>query len=233
MTPNQKAFQAIKEKAERWISKGEKQGISFGDTVQEFIEQPDRITKQMLKKLEKEMNKPRWQFFEKYGTDIETGEPYKRPTKEKPKTPTKDEEYDEEYIDFTPEEPELPTADGEFDDIFEKASFYIDNLMNELSSSPSNQTILDAIREELNNFLTSAEEEDCEKFCQNYEENKPIIQSLFVPIIYESDDYNIVWNATSDLFDYLFDGTYYKPNKEKVEKAIEIIEEYRRSRRRR
>lgn len=229
MTPNQKAFQAIKEKAERWIAKGEKLGISFDDTVQEFIEQPDRITKQMLKNLEKEMNKPRWQFFEKYGTDIETGEPYKRPTKEKPKTPVED----EEYIDLTPEEPELPTADGEFDDIFEKASFYIDNLMNELSSSPSNQTILDAIREELNNFLTSAEEEDCEKFCQNYEENKPIIQSLFVPIIYESDDYNIVWNATSDLFDYLFDGTYYKPHKEKVEKAIEIIEEYKRSRGRR
>ena len=231
MTPNQKAFQAIKEKAERWIEKGEKLGISFDDTVQEFIEQPDRITKQMLKKLEKEINKPRWQFFEKYGTDIETGDPYKRPTKEKPKMPTKDEEYDEEYIDFTPEEPELPTADENFDDIFEKASFYIDNLMSELSISPCNQTILDAINEELSKFLISAEEEDCEKFCQNYEENKPIIQSLFIPIIYESVDYEIVWNASSDLFDYLFEGTYFTPDKKKVEKAIELIKEYQRRRR--
>ena len=227
MTPNQKAFQAIKEKAERWISKGEKLGISFDDTVQEFIEQPDRITKQMLKRLKKEMNKPRWQFFEKYGTDIETGEPYKRPTKEEPKTT----EENDEYIDLEPEETELPTADGEFDDIFEKASFYIDNVMGELSVSPSNQTILDAINEELSKFLISAEEEDCEKFCQNYEENKPLIQACFVPIIWESEDYDLVWNASTKLFDYLFEGTYFTPDKEKVEKAIEIIKEYQRRRR--
>lgn len=227
MTPNQKAFQAIKEKAERWIEKGEKLGISFDDTVQEFIEQPDRITKQMLKKLEKEMNKPRWQFFEKYGTDIETGEPYKRPSKEEPKVPVED----DENVDFTTEEHGQPIAKGEFDDIFEKASFYIDNVMSELSVSPSNQTILDAINEELSKFLISAEEEDCEKFCQNYEENKPLIEACFVPIIWESEDYDLVWNASTKLFDYLFEGTYFTPDKEKVEKAIEIIKEYQRRRR--
>lgn len=229
MTPNQKAFHAIKEKAERWISKGEKLGIYFGEDVQKFIEQPDRITKPFLKELEKELKKPMWQFHEKYGFDSETDEPYERPTKEEPKTT----EENDEYIDLEPEEHELPIDNGEFEDIFEKASFYIDNLIKELSASPSNQTILDAITEELNNFLTSADEEDCEKFCQNYEENRSIIQSLFIPIVYESDDYNIVWNATTDLFDYLFDGTYFKPDKEKVQTAIEIIEEYKRSRRRR
>lgn len=227
MTPNQKAFQAIKEKAERWISKGEKLGIYFGEDVQKFIEQPDRITKSFLKELEKEMKKPMWQFHEKYGFDSETDEPYERPTKEEPKAP----EENDAYIDLEPEEPELPTADEEFDDIFEKASFYIDNLMSELSISPCNQTILDAINEELSKFLISAEEEDCEKFCQNYEENKPLIQACFVPIIWESEDYDLVWNASTKLFDYLFEGTYFTPDKEKVEKAIEIIKEYQRRRR--
>ena len=229
MTPNQKAFQAIKEKAERWISKGEKLGISFDDTVQEFIERPDRITKQMLKKLKKEMNKPRWQFFEKYGTDIETGEPYKKPTKEEPKAPKDD------YTDFSEENTEN-TNDNigvEFDDIFEKASFYIDNIIAELSNQPTNADVVYAIAVELKAFLISAEEEDCEIFCKNYEENKALIEACFIPIMFESKDYNLVWNACVELFDYLFTGTYYKPDLEKVQSAIDLIEEYKRMRRRR
>lgn len=222
MTVNQREFLKLQEKISRWISAGEKKGIFFEFDVPDM---PSRITKAYLQELNEMIPKKRWQFFEKYGVNIETETPYIRPQAEIEKAKETARKGAETRRRNKGEE----TADngdyydtGEwYEDWYEKAYAYIQELIVEFSSAETNKTLVECVIEILNDFIDHyAGEEECEIFCNNYERNKGAIISLLHSVIdsYYAEDAR---ESTYAFLDMVFDGTGYQYDTYKLEWAFE------------
>lgn len=223
MTVNQREFLKLQEKISRWISAGERKGIFFEFDVPDM---PSRITKAYLQELNEMIPKKRWQFFEKYGVNIETETPYIRPQAEIEKAKETARKGAETRRRNKGEE----TTDGGYsddgtwyEDYYEKAYTYIQNLIAELSQMPvgargvDNSDVGAADAEILNDFIEHyAGEEECEIFCNNYENNKGIMVQLFQAIVESYYEEEIRENNTAYL-DFVFDGTGYQYDDYKLE----------------
>lgn len=224
MTVNQREFLKLQEKISRWISAGEKKGIFFEFDVPDM---PSRITKEYLQELNEMIPKKRWQFFEKYGVNIETETPYVRPQAEIEKAKetarkgaeTRRRNKGEEIADNS----DYSDTGEWYEDWYEKAYAYAQNLIAELMQMPVGSTGVDNrdVGEEdaeiLDDFINHyADPEECEIFCKNYENNKGVLVQLFQAIVESYYEEEIRENNTAYL-NLVFEGTDFKYDDYKLE----------------
>lgn len=221
MTVNQREFLKLQEKISRWISAGEKKGIFFEFDVPDM---PSRITKEYLKELNEMIPKKRWQFFEKYGVNIETETPYVRPQAEIEKAKETSRKGAETRRRNKGEERDGGYSDTEwYEDWYEKAYAYIQNLIAELMQMPvgkdgqDNGDVGAEDAEILSDFIEHyAGEEECEIFCNNYEKNKGTIVQLFQALVDSYYAEEVRENNTNYL-NFVLDGTGYQYDDYKLE----------------
>lgn len=224
MTPNQREFLKIQEKIERWITAGEKKGIFFEFDVPEM---PSRISKEYLQELKEMIPKKRWQFYEKYGLDVETEEPYKRPDEEIQKakekarksaaTRRRNKERDTGYS-----EPDSNVNDGAiFEDWTDRASAYMENLKDELVRPQRNDELVGAILGILDGFFQvwAGDDDVMQTFCENYETGKETMLQLcgnITDAYYEED----ARYYTTSFLDLCFAGIDYEYDDSILEWAL-------------
>lgn len=216
MTVNQREFLKLQKKISRWIEEGEKKNLYIEFDVPDM---PDYIKKEYLQDLKGMIPKKMYQFFEKYGFDVDTGEQYVRPEEEAQKARERARKGAE-----TKRKNKIRDYHGgdlPFEDWYEKAYAYIQELIVEFSLAETNEVLVDCVIEILNDFIEHyAGDEECETFCNNYETNKGAIISLLHSVIdsYYAEDAR---ESTYAFLDMVFDGTNYQYDTYKLEWAFE------------